>query len=280
MTQHSHHHSCNQGHDHEAGLADLLDLDAEVLGSYLDEVTEWVGQHAPEVPRTVVDVGAGTGTGSLALARRFRAAEVIAIDRSDVMLERLRTAALEQGLADRLRAVHADLDVAWPAVGAADVAWAASSLHEVADPDRVFRDVHATLKPGGLLMVVEMDDLPRFLPDDVGLGRPGLEARCHEALAQANWNSHPNWRAHVERAGFEIIEQRSFTIDAGPAPPSTGRYAQAYLRRIRSALDGQLAADDLGTLDYLLADDNPDSLLHRRDLTLRGSRIAWAARRP
>ncbi len=280
MTQHSHHrHGCAV-HDHEAGLADLLDLDAQVLGSYLDEVTEWVGQQAPELPRTVVDVGAGTGTGSLALAQRFRAAEVVAIDRSALMLERLRAAALEQGLADRLRIVQADLDVAWPGVGAVDVAWAASSLHHLADPDRVLRDVYAALNPGGLLVVIEMDALPRFLPDDVGLGRPGLESRCHDALAKANWNSHPNWWPHLERAGFENAAQRSFTIEASPAQLSTGRYAHAYLRRIRSALDGQLATDDLNTLDHLLADDNPDAVLRRRDLTVRGRRTAWAARRP
>jgi SAM-dependent methyltransferase len=282
MAQHCHHHLGGGGpvHHDEAGLAELLDLDAEVLGSYLDEVTEWVGQHAPDVPRTVVDAGAGTGTGSLALARRFGAAEVVAIDRSASMLERVRAAARGQGLADRLRVVQADLDDGWPEVGAVDLVWAASSLHEVADPDRVFRDVYAALNHGGLLVVIEMDALPRFLPDDLGLGRPGLESRCHDVLAEAGWNSHPNWRPHLERAGFEIVEQRSFTIEASPAPQSTGRYAQAYLRHIRSALDGRLAADDLGTLDHLLADDNTDALLRRRDLTVRGSRTAWAARRP
>jgi SAM-dependent methyltransferase len=281
MTQHSHDHlGGGQVHHDEAGLADLLDLDAEVLGSYLDEVTEWVGQQAPDVPRTVVDVGAGTGTGSLALARRFGTAAVVAIDRSALMLQRLRAAARGQGLADRLRVVQADLDVAWPELGAVDVVWAASSMHEVADPDRVFRDVYAALNPGGLLVVIEMDALPRFLPDDIGLGRPGLEPRCHEALAQANWNSHPDWRPHLERAGFEIAAQRSFIIEASPAAPTTGRYARAYLRHIRSALDDQMATDDLNTLDHLLADDNPDALLRRRDLAVRGSRTAWAARRP
>ncbi len=281
MTPHSHHrHGGGSVHDQEAGLADLLDLDAEVLGSYLDEVTEWVGRLAPDVPRTVVDVGAGTGTGSLALAQRFGAAEVVAIDRSTLMLERLRVAALGQGLADRVRVVQADLDVAWPRIGAANVVWAASSLHEVTDPDRVLRDVYSALEPGGVLVVIEMDDLPRFLPDDVGLGRPGLESRCHEALAQANWNSHPNWRPHVERAGFEMAGQRTFATGAGPPPPSTGRYAYAYLRRVRSALDGELATDDLNTLDHLLSGDNPDAVLLRRDLTVRDSRTAWAARRP
>jgi ubiquinone/menaquinone biosynthesis C-methylase UbiE len=261
-------------------LAELLDMDAEILGSYLDEVTGWLGQYAPAAPRTVVDVGAGTGAGGLALARRFSTADVVAIDRSALMLERVRAAARTQGLADRLRVVQADLDVAWPRIEAADVVWAASSLHEVADPDRVLRDVYTALNPGGLLVVIEMDTLPRFLPDDVGLGRPGLESRCHEALAKANWNSHPDWRPHLEQAGFEVAAQRSFSIEASPAPERTGRYADAYLRRIRFALDGKLAAEDLNTLYHLLAAENPDSLLRRHDLTLRGSRTAWAAHRP
>ncbi|MDV6284853.1 class I SAM-dependent methyltransferase [Rhodococcus jostii] len=279
MTQHSHHHS---GHtpEHEAALADLLDLDAEVFGSYLDSVAEWVGQRTRETPRRVVDVGAGTGVGSLTLARQFPTAEVIALDRSEVMLTRLRTAAHGQGLTGRLSVVHADLDVAWPAVDAADVVWAASSLHEVADPDRVLQDMYGALNTGGVLVVVEMDALPRLLPDDLGLGRPGLESRCHEALARLDWNAHPNWRSHVERAGFVDVEERSFTSEATPAPPSTGRYAQNFLRRIRSALDGQLSADDRDTLDHLLADDDPDSVLHRGDLTVRGSRTVWIARRP
>lgn len=280
MTQHSHHPSGGHGHDHEAELADLLDLDAEVLGSFLDDVTGWVGGHAGDAPRTIVDLGAGTGTGSLALARRFGTARVVAIDKSASMLEHVHAAARGQGMAGRLRAVQADVDVAWPEVDAVDVVWAALSLHEFADPDRVLRDIYAALNPGGLLVVLEMDAPPRLLPDDIGVGSPGLESRCHQAMAQANWNAHPDWRDHLLRAGFEIAEQRGFTIELNPAPPSTGRYAHTFLKHIRSGLDGQLANDDLDALDHLLADDSPGAVLHRSDLTFRGTRTAWAARRP
>jgi SAM-dependent methyltransferase len=277
---HQHHHGSGNSHHDETGLADLLDLDAKVLTSYLDEVTEWASLHTAVVPRTIVDVGAGTGTGSLALARRFKAAEVVAIDQSALMLDRLRAVAREQQLTDRLRVVQADLDSAWPGIGAVDLAWAASSLHHVSDPDRVLGDLYEALNPGGLLVVTEMDGLPYFLPDDIGLGRPGLESRCHEAAAQAHWNAHPNWRAHLEQAGFAVAEERTFTVEASPAPPSAGRYAYAYLSRVRAAVGDQLAADDLATLDHLLVGDHPDALVHRRDLAVRGSRTAWAARRP
>ncbi|MFC7382915.1 class I SAM-dependent methyltransferase [Sphaerisporangium rhizosphaerae] len=280
--QRDRHDHDGEGHAHhdEAGLADLLDLDAVVLGAYLEKVTEWAGRHAPDAPRTIVDVGAGTGTGGLAFARRFATAEVVAVDRSPLMLGRLQATARERGLADRLRVVQADLDLAWPSVGGVDLAWASSSLHEVADPHRVLTDLHAALNPGGLLVVVEMDGPPRFLPDDIGFGRPGLESRCHEAMARAGWNAHPDWRPYLERAGFQIAAEHRFGIEVTPAPPETGRYAHAYLSHIRRGLDGRLPADDLDALDRLLAQDDPGALLHRGDLTVRGTRTAWAARRP
>lgn len=280
---HDHHHGHRHPHD-DADLANLLDLDAEVLGSWLEDVTDWLTPHAPAAPRRILDLGAGTGAGSLALARRFRSAEVVAVDRSATMLDRVRAAATREGLADRVRPVEADLDAARPDVDDVDLAWASSSLHEVGDPDRLLRDVHGVLRPGGVLVVAEMDALPRFLPDEVGFGRPGLEERCQEAAARAGWNAYPDWSAHLERAGFEVLERRTFATagpvpSAGRGPSAAGRYAQAHLRKIRAGLAGRIDDDDLATLDRLLA-DGPDGVLHRPDLTVRGGRTVWVARRP
>ena len=122
--------------------------------------------------------------------------------------ERLRAAAGAPGPSDRIRTVQADLDTAWPEVGAVDLAWAASSLHELAAPDRLLRELHAGMRPGGLLAVVEMDALPRFLPEDIGIGRPGLERRCHEVLARARWNAVPDWGPRLEEAGFRPAGRR------------------------------------------------------------------------
>lgn len=277
------HHTHSPGHPHthhEAGLADLLDLDAEVLGAYLDEVTAWAEPYAPVRPRVIADVGAGTGTGSVALARRFPDAEIVAVDRSASMLDRVRATAREHGLAERIRTVLADLDTTRLPVDEVDLAWAASSLHEVADPDRVLRDLHAGLTPGGLLVVVEMDELPRFLPDDTGQDRPGLEERCLRALTEAGWNAHPDWHAHLERAGFEVVDRQRFSTEATAAQSNTVRYASTYLARIRDALDDRLDRDDLDRLDRLLSPGSPEHLARRPDLTVRSVRTAWAARRP
>ncbi|GGG66641.1 hypothetical protein GCM10011374_33510 [Kocuria dechangensis] len=284
MTKHSH-PQLPTGHDadhgHEEGLAQLLDLDAEVSGSVLEDLTAWAAQLVVAGPHRVVDLGAGTGAGGLALARRFPAAEVLAVDRSTVMLERVRAAARGQGLDGRVHVVHADLDVAWPAVASGvDLVWASSFLHEVADPGAVLGGIRAALRPGGLLVVVEMDALPRFLPGDTGTGLPGLESRCHQALARAGWNAHPDWRPHLERAGFEVLGPRTVSTEAHPAQPATGRFAHAWFSRMRTALQGRLAPEDRAVLDRLLAQDHPEALLNRRDLSIRGSRTAWAARRP
>ncbi|MGA7207155.1 MAG: class I SAM-dependent methyltransferase [Specibacter sp.] len=276
MTDHAHHHHmAGHSHQHGDGLAEMLNLDAIILGTYLDEATAWAAGLAPAEPATILDVGAGSGAGTLALAKRFPDAHIVAIDMSPDMLAHTRQAAHGQGLDGRLATVEANLDEAWPEIASADLIWAASSLHELADPESSMRDMFAALNPGGLLVVVEMDALPRFLTDTTG-----LESRLHAALALQGWNAHPDWRPGLEKAGFDVVEQRSFPTTARSTPEPTARYAQLFLGRIRQGLDGIAAAEDLAALDRLLTHDGPESLANRTDLQVRGSRTAWAARKP
>ena len=270
----------------ESALAELLDLDAEVLHSYLSELTAWIQELAAGLaPSRILDLGSGTGTGAFALLRRFEGADVIALDRSEQLLHHLRDKARDLGVADRVRTVQADLDAEWPAVDTVDLVWASSSLHHLADPDRVLTEVFAALRPGGLLAVIEMGSFPRFLPDDLGFGHPGVEARCHAVLAARRADDMPHlgsdWGPFLSRAGFIIESERPFVIDlTRPLPSSTGRYAQASLRRIRPSLDGRMSADDLATLDSLIDSDGINSVLQRDDLSVRTVRTAWMARRP
>jgi SAM-dependent methyltransferase len=287
----AHHHGRHE-------LAELLDLDAEVLNSYLSDVTAWVREQAARQPGRVLDLGAGTGAGTIVLARCFAEADVVAVDQSPEMLARIRSRAADLGLAGRVSTVRADLDAAWPAIEPVDVAWASNVLHELGRPSRVLADAFAAIRPGGLLAVAEMGAPPRFLPDDLGLGRPGLEARCHAALAPApaTQESAPagrapgsaasaarldaDWGPRLEEAGFTHVTRRTFVIDLRPPlPAATGRYARTYLQRIRPVLGGRLDAGDLAALDTLIDSDGPDGLLRRADLTVRSTRTAWIARR-
>lgn len=300
--QHQHHHQHSGG-----DLAELLDLDAEVLHDYLAGVVGWVRSHtAGHPPRRIADIGAGTGAGTFELLAQFDGATVAAVDQSAEMLHRLAEKAAARGVAGRVRTVQADLDEAWPPAaglggpaggsggpaggsggpdGGLDLVWAANSLHHLADPDRSLGEIRAALRPGGLLAVVELESFPRFLPADLGVGEPGLEERCHAAMTRRRAVDMPHigddWGATLSRAGFEVRETRRFTIDLRPPlPPAAGRYALASLRRTREGLADDLAAADLATLDALLDEHGPHSVLRRTDLTVRAERNAWIAAKP
>ncbi|MGI5499144.1 class I SAM-dependent methyltransferase [Lentzea sp. CA-135723] len=256
-------------------MAELLDLDAEVLAAHLAELTGWLAELSDRTPDRIVDLGSGSGTGTFALARRFPEAGLTAVDLSPEMLHLLAGKASALGLADRVRGVRADLDEGWPPLPASDLVWAAASLHHLADPDRVLAGAFGNLRSGGLLAVTEMDFFPRFLPDDVG---SGLEARVHAAL---NPDPPADWSAHLVRAGFVLEARRPFVIDlADPLPPATARYAQVCLRKLRSHLGDRLPADDLAALDAVLDGDGPGNVLRRTDLTVRTVRTTWVGRRP
>ncbi|MGJ6967176.1 class I SAM-dependent methyltransferase [Streptosporangium sp. G11] len=278
-TSHQDHtHTHPHPHTETDALAELLELDAEVLQAYLSELTAWLGELADREPRRIVDLGSGPGTGAIALARRFARADVTAVDLSPQMLHRLSKKASLLGLTDRVLGVQADLNEDWPALDTCDLVWAASSLHHMADPDRVLARAFDVLRPGGLIAVTEMDFFPRFLPDDVGVGRPGLEARVHAVL---NKRPADEWTEHLRRAGFVLEAKRPSAIDLpAPLPAAAGRYAQVSLRQLRFHLDGQLPAEDLVALDTVIDDDGPHSVLRREDLTVRTNRTTWVARRP
>lgn len=280
-----HHHADQAGAADEAALAEMLDLDAQVLSGYWSEVTASVLDQAAGRPvGRVLDLGSGTGNGTLALAGCFGAAEVIAVDQSAGMLARLDSKAAQAGLADKVRTVAADLDGAWPTVGTVDLAWMSNALHHLADPDQALTRLFGAIRPGGLLAVIEMTAPIGFLPDDVGLRRPGLTLRLQEAFSGHAAGSMPHlgadWGPRLAQAGFSSVRRQDFPIELSqPLPAAARRYAQLSLRRAMTHL-GSLSGDDLATLAVLTADDGTDSVLRREDLAVYGTRTLWTADRP
>lgn len=286
---HARDHTHQQGHGHShshqdsPAFAEMLDLDGEVLHDYLTTVTSWVRGHVGvSATRRIVDLGAGTGTGTIALAQTFGDADVYAVDVSETLLARVRDKASQQ-FADRVHTRQTDLNEAWPAVDPVDLVWSSAALHEISDPDRLFSTIFTGIRPGGVLAVIEMDGPPRFLPDDIGIGRAGLESRWNDAMFEsyAESNTFPDWTAHLTRAGFVIIEQRSFAIDpTPPMPAGAGLYGLHFLRRLRPLLENRLTTEDLAVFDILLDVNDPRGLVNRSDLMVSGTRTAWVARRP
>ncbi|MCP2241289.1 class I SAM-dependent methyltransferase [Lentzea aerocolonigenes] len=235
--------------DHGHGQAEILDLDAEVVAEHTASIIKWL---PVTNPRQIVDLGSGTGAGTFALLTQFPEAHVTAVDASVDHLQSLRDRACEHGLADHVRTVQADLDAQWPDVGSPDLVWASGSLHHLADPDRTLRQVHDALAPGGVLAVVEMAGLPKFLPDDAPESH--LEQHRHDERVP---HRGADWGPKLTAAGFTVQGERTLTIHIGRSP-AVERYAHAVLRRL---------------LD-------PEALhraLSRDDLALRAERTVWAA---
>ncbi|MFF4729704.1 class I SAM-dependent methyltransferase [Streptomyces mirabilis] len=283
--QGGHHvHEHEHEHEHNAGdQVEILDLDAEVLAEHIASITDWLPIRTS--PRRIVDLGCGTGAGTLALLERFPEAELTAVDLSAAHLHRLREKTAAVGAADRVRIVRADLDTtAWPALGTPELVWASASMHHMPDPDRTLRQVHDLLAPGGLFAVVELAGFPRFLPEDAPEDAPGLEERCHAALDHHHAEQVPHrgadWGTKLTKAGFTVEGERTVTVDIGPPRTDVaGRYALSSLRRMRGGVASALTAEDLAALDRLLDTGSPHSILRRIDLSVRTERTVWAARR-
>ena len=289
----SHRHSHDDSHVHGQGLngfhseshavlAELLDLDAEVLAEALDAVRADIGRLADSPVHSILDLGAGTGAGTFGLLRVFPDAHSLALDSSGEMLDHLRSRAEHLGLRDRVSTLQTDLDDAIPDLDPVDLAWASASLHHLADPGHTLNQLVTAIRPGGLLAVVELAGFPRFVPD----GTPGgaAEARAHEMLAADRRVDLPtmgsDWGSRLARAGLIVEVDRPVIVDlAPPSAPVVGSYAAASLMRIRAAVADRLNAPDREALEALLNGGTSD-VRRRGDLHVSAERRLWIARRP
>ena len=264
QTRHNDHqpHQQTGGHDQHR----VLDLDAEVFGDHLTAVLDLA---AVPAARRIVDLGAGTGAGSRLLRGRYPDAAVTCVDNDPEMFGLLRG----QGFA----VVGADLDDGFPELAgsssgaeagagtAVDLVWAASSLHHVAQPARLLSGIRHALAPGGVLVVVELAALPRFLSHPRGAL---LEQRCHAAAAAEGWNRYPDWTPVIEAAGFRVT--RSEVTAAAPVTPAAREYARQWFARFSQL--AALSAGDRDAVEELL-----ERLSDDLELEPRATRTAWVA---
>jgi SAM-dependent methyltransferase len=205
---------------------------------------------------------------------------VLAIDASEEMLDRLRRRAEQLGLSDRVSTLCADLDKTVPGPGGADLAWASASLHHLADPDHTLAQLAAAIRPGGLLVVIELAGPPRFVPDHAPGG--AVESRAHALLAADRAADMPtmgsDWGPRLTRAGLVVELDRTILVDLALSTPAVGSYAAATLRRIRETVADRLDPTDRGSLDALLAGGTSD-VRRRTDLRVSTERRLWIARR-
>ncbi len=143
--------------------------------------------------------------------------------------------------------------------------WASSSLHHVAHPDRLLSGIRRALAPGGVLVVVELAGLPRFLNQPRGAL---LEQRCHAAAAADGWNHYPDWTPVIEAAGFTVTKSEVTTV--APVTPAAREYAQQWFARFAHLT--ALTADDRDEVEDLLKRISDDL-----ELEPRATRTVWVA---
>ncbi|MGX1622761.1 class I SAM-dependent methyltransferase [Streptomyces sp. NPDC055506] len=269
------------GHDHThldwAAMAPRLESQAELFASLYERAMGWLAHEVTE-PGLIVDAGSGPGVVSCLFAETFPGARIVAVDGSEPLLERARARAERLGVADRFGTIAGELpDVLEELDYPADLLWASRSLHHLGDQRAALTAFAARLAPGGTLALMEGGLPARYLPRDIGIGRPGLQARL-DAL-EAEWFTRmrtelpgyvaetEDWPALLASAGLKPGRTHTFLLDL-PAPVSdrAREYVVGSLSHLRERIPEGFDADDLATLDRLLDPEDEAGLYRRADV--------------
>ncbi|MFD4412365.1 MULTISPECIES: class I SAM-dependent methyltransferase [unclassified Streptomyces] len=296
---HDHDHGHGHGHGHGpdgtdidwAEMAPHLESQAELFAPVYQKAMAWLAEEVTD-PGLIVDAGSGPGVVSGLFAEAFPGARVVAVDGAEPLLERARARAARQGFADRFGTISGELpgvlaELEYPA----DLLWASRSLHHLGDQRAALTAFAQRLAPGGTLALLEGGLPHRFLPRDIGIGRPGLQARLD--AVEEEWFARmradlpgsvavtEDWPALLTAAGLKHTRTRSFLLDVpAPAPDRARAYVAASLARLRGALDEAVDADDRATLDRLLDPADPASVHRRPDVFVLSAYTVHTAVRP
>jgi SAM-dependent methyltransferase len=261
-----------------------LDVNAAFDRPWVDEAVGWIMATASG---PVADVGCGAGGAACAFAHH---GDVVACDRDPRLIEVARRRAAAEGVADRVRWATGEVGRLPAATGAFGVVWASGVVHHVADQQAAVGELAGLARPGGTVALVEGGLPLRCLPHDIGLGRPGLEARLDEARARwfedlrAELHGPPlpyGWPEALARAGLVDRRSRSFLAEVPPPLDGVGRQvATMHLTSGVEELGDRLGDDDLATLRRLLDPDDPAWIGHREDLVVTAVRTVHAGTRP
>ncbi|GGS41444.1 class I SAM-dependent methyltransferase [Streptomyces griseoviridis] len=295
--QHEHQHQPEQQHQHDhdhadidwAEMAPLLEGEAELYTPLYARAMAWLAEQVTG-PGLVVDAGSGPGVLAGLLADAFPSARVVAADGAAPLLERARARAGRDGYADRFDTLAGELPQVLDGLDyPADLLWASRSLHHLGDQRAALAAFAGHLAPGGTLAILEGGLPVRFLPRDLGFGRPGLQARldaAHEETFARMRESLPgsvavaeDWPALLTAAGLKHTGTRSFLLDLpAPLPDAARAHVAASLTRLRAmAGDTGLDAGDRAVLDRLLDPDDAASVHRRADLFLLTAHTVYTA---
>jgi SAM-dependent methyltransferase len=261
---------------------DTLAVNAAFDRGWVEAAVEWLLVAAPA--GVVLDVGCGAGGAAHAFAARLPdGSQVAAFDRDPRLLDIARRGARDQGVDDRIRWSVGQVGALPLPARCADLVWASGVVHHLGDQQAGVSSLAALARPGGRVALVEGGLPLRCLPHEVGVGRPGLEARLDEARARwfvdmrAELGGPPmpyGWPEALARAGLGGVRTRSFLAESAPPLDAVGRsIAEQHLTSALSELGDRLDADDRRAVARLLDPDDAAYVGRRSDLVVAAVRM-------
>ncbi|HEX3871764.1 MAG TPA: methyltransferase domain-containing protein [Pirellulales bacterium] len=226
----------------------------------------------------VLDVACGDGFYTELLARRVGPGGfVLGLDSSLSYLQRAET--------HRGAYLCASLDAMPLEPSSFDFVWCAQNLYSVPDPVRALSSLHRTLRPGGMLGVLENDTIHEVLfpwPGRLELAVRAAEYRslCAETSRPSKFYVGRDLSRVLARAGFEPLALRSQVIDrATPLGSAEAFFVRGYLQRLVERVQPYLDETALAEFMNLAEEDSPNYLLDREHVTISWMNVLAIARR-
>jgi len=106
----------------------------------------------------VLDIGAGTGRFSLAIAKQLSTGNVICLDLSKEMLQDLIRKAEKEDLEGRIQILKGEASASGLQKESMDLVMSHSVFHELSNPEAVLAEMLRVLKPDGWVMITDFRD--------------------------------------------------------------------------------------------------------------------------
>ena len=268
-----------------------LERGEELFEPLFEQAAGWLRELRDSAPvGRILDVGSGAGVVSAVLARAFPDAQVMAVDGTPALLDAVGVRAERLGISKQVHVLHASLPEDAASLPEADLIWASDALHHLGDQQAAIDLLHRRLSPGGLLAVCEGGLPARYLPNELGFGRPGLQARLDAASADrfaAMRAALPgavaaidDWPGMLRASGLQGVSSRSFLRDIpSPLPDKARAFVIGEFAAFHDWLNEQLDTTDVSSLARLLDQDDAQGLMRRPDVFVLAARTVHTARR-
>ena len=125
-----------------------------LIGDYMSTFLREVF-HIIKDNQVILDVGAGSGYFSLAVAKKLSTGKVICLDLSEIMLQHLEHNAEKKSLRDRIQILRAEASSSGLEDESVDLVFSNFVFHELSNPETVLSEIFRVLKPRGWVIITD-----------------------------------------------------------------------------------------------------------------------------